>query len=322
MMIAPRRPEEARGLFQLAFDMAMANEFFSLASSTSGQLSDAAFRVDRYLDSIGYLEQMVGISRRIGHRTYEWFALSEMSYALTMLGRWDEALARCAEIPEEQLGASVQLIGPLTGVLDIHLHRGELDEARSLLARYADLEVGADVQAYGCIQAGTAALRLAEGDARSAQTHAGLAFDTRATLGTSAQDAKHGFMAALDSALTLGDSAKAEELLAIVEEEPVGLLAPLLDATAQRFRARLAGDDPGADRHFTAAAARLRALELPFHLAVVQLEHGEWLTARGRPHDAQPMLAETRDTFEYLQARPWLERLAAAEAGTPVKTVA
>jgi hypothetical protein len=47
---------------------------------------------------------------------------------------------------------------------------------------------------------------------------------------------------------------------------------------------------------------------LPFYLAVVQLEHGEWLMARGRPDDAQPLLAEARETFERLEATPWVER--------------
>ena len=43
-----------------------------------------------------------------GDRRSEWFALSEMTYALTMLGRWDEALARLAELPDEQLGRYAQ----------------------------------------------------------------------------------------------------------------------------------------------------------------------------------------------------------------------
>jgi class 3 adenylate cyclase/tetratricopeptide (TPR) repeat protein len=317
MIVGASRPQESRGLFQLAFDKAMANELLSLASSISGQLSDVGFRQDRYLDSLAHLDEMLAISRRIGHRIYEWFALSEMSYALTMLGRWDEAFARLAEIPEEQLGASVQLLSPLSGVLDIHVHRGELDEARTLLARFADFETASDVQAYGCYQAAKASLRLAEGDAAAALTFASLAFDTRRTLGMSAQDAKHGFIKALDAVFILGDRVKAEELLAIVEKEQVGLRPPLLAATAQRFRARLAADDPGADRHFTAAAAQLRALELPFHLAVVQLEHGEWLVARGRPDDAQPLLTEAREAFAELEARPWLDRIDAAGATTP-----
>jgi hypothetical protein len=93
-----------------------------------------------------------------------------------------------------------------------------------------------------------------------------------------------------------------------VEQQPVGLLPPFLAAIAHRFRARLAGEDPAADGSFTAAAAQLRALELPFHLAVVLLEHGEWLAARGRPDDAAPLLAEARDSFYKLGAAPWLER--------------
>src|SRR5947207_3275893 len=76
--------------------------------------------------------------------------------------------------------------------------------------------------------------------------------------------------------------------------------------------------DPGrADRQGLGPAQpdQRRALALPFHLAVVQLEHGEWLKARGRPGDAQPLLAEARDTFEHLEAMPWLERVDALESG-------
>jgi hypothetical protein len=119
-----------------------------------------------------------------------------------------------------------------------------------------------------------------------------------------------------------GDRVKGEQLVAIVAGQPPGLRGPLLDATAHRFRAWLASDDPGADRHFTAAAAQLRALDLPFHLAVVQAEHGEWLAARGRPDDAQPLLAEARDTFERLQARLWLERVDAVGPGATAEVPA
>jgi class 3 adenylate cyclase/tetratricopeptide (TPR) repeat protein len=315
MILGSRRPEEARGLFQLAFDTAIANELYTQASSLCGQLSDLAFRRDRYLDSIAYLDEMVALARRSGTRSSEWFALSEMTHALTMLGRWDEALARLEEIPDEQLGTGVSLLSPLTGALDIHLYRGDLDAARGLLARYAAFEAAEEVQSYGCYQTACAAVRLAEGDTRGALNAAEIAFCTRTSLGINAQNTKHGFMRALEAALALRDRAKAEELLGIVEEQPAGLGAPWLNATAQRFRARLAGDDPGADRYFTAAASQLRALELPFYLAVVQLEHGEWLTARGRPDDAQPLLAEARDTFERLRAQPWLDRVGAVRPG-------
>ncbi len=48
---------------------------------------------------------------------------------------------------------------------------------------------------------------------------------------------------------------------------------------------------------------------MPFWLAVVQLEHAEWLATRGRPREAEAMLGEARPVFDRLGAQPWLERL-------------
>jgi hypothetical protein len=42
---------------------------------------------------------------------------------------------------------------------------------------------------------------------------------------------------------------------------------------------------------------------------VVLLEHGEWLVETGRAGEAEPLLGEARETFERLEAAPWLERL-------------
>jgi len=317
MIVAARRPEEARSFFQLSLDTALAHELHRHASTAAANLSDLAFQRDRYADSLRHLEQALELARRIGDRRQEWFALSEMTYALFMLGRWDEALARLAEIPDEQLGVNTNLTSPLTGVLDLHLQRGELDEARALLTRYASLaeEAASDVQTRCGYEAAVAAVRLAEGNPRDALAAAERAFEGREAMGIAAQDVKHGFRHALEAALALGERGRAEELLTLVEGLPVGLRPPYLDATARRFRARLAGDEPAADRAFTAAAATLRELDLGFDLAVVELEHGERLVARGRAGDAQPLLAEARDAFERLRATPWLDRLDAVSAG-------
>jgi hypothetical protein len=248
--------------------------------------------------------------------------VSESTYALTMLGRWDEALVRLDEIPQEKLGIEAQLLSPLTGPLEIHLHRGQLEKARDLLSHFDEWRHTSDVQARGCYQAGLAAVRLAEQNSREALSAAMEAFETRETLGIANQNAKLGFLHAVEAALSLQDRTKADALLSTVEELPPGLRPPFLDALAQRFRALLAGDDPGADRLFTSAGAKLRQLELPFYLAVVQLEHGEWLAARGRPDDAQPLLAEARETFERLQAQPWLERVDAVAPGATAEVPA
>ena len=52
--------------------------------------------------------------------------------------------------------------------------------------------------------------------------------------------------------------------------------------------------------------------ELPFWLAVTELEHGEWLAGQERLEDAEPLLLEAREIFERLEATPWLERIDAA----------
>jgi ATP/maltotriose-dependent transcriptional regulator MalT len=239
-----------------------------------------------------------------------------------MLGRWDEAGARLADIPDEQIGTDSSLVSPPTSVLEIHLHRGRLDEARRLLGRYEELGRSGDVQVEGSYHAGLAAVRLAEGDYRAALAAAEHAFATREHVGIAGQGPKMGFLHAAESARAQGDDPKLNELLEIVEALPPGLRPPFLAASAQRFRAHVAAGEPAADRHFSAAAAEFRRLELPFYLAVVQFEHGEWLTAQGRPDDAQPLFTEARDTFERLEAKPWLERLTAASASTAAKTIA
>jgi class 3 adenylate cyclase/tetratricopeptide (TPR) repeat protein len=324
LLVSPHHPAEARGIFQLALDTALGNELYESASRTSGGLSDLAFRYDRYGESLPHLEQSLQLARRMGNRSQEWFVVSEMTYPLTMLGRWDEALARLAEIPDDLVGKDTGILSVLTGVLELQLHRGQIDEARDFLARYDELYAASegDVQTQGGYQAALAAVRLAEGNPRAALASSEQAFATRETLGIAAQNVKQGFLHALEATLALGDTAKTKELLETVEALPPGLRPRLLEAITHRFRAHLEGDNPGADRQFTTAAAQLRALELPFHLAVVQLEHAQWLMHQGRHTDADPFLAEARETFEQLHATPWLQRLEAAGAGASAETVA
>jgi hypothetical protein len=107
---------------------------------------------------------------------------------------------------------------------------------------------------------------------------------------------------ALEAALALGDSAKAEALLALFEELPPAQRPPFLEAHAIRIRARMAGDPGG----LADAAARFRSMSLPFWLAVAQVEQAE---ALGSGRAAEALLAEARTTFERLGAIPWLERV-------------
>jgi hypothetical protein len=55
-----------------------------------------------------------------------------------------------------------------------------------------------------------------------------------------------------------------------------------------------------------------RELEMPFFVAITEREHAEWLDEQGSSEEAEPLLAEAREIFERLRARPWLERVTAA----------
>jgi class 3 adenylate cyclase/tetratricopeptide (TPR) repeat protein len=306
---SPERPQEARGLLELALRTALERNLTDQAIGTCSSLADLCLRQERYEDSLDYLGQMLEIARRTGDRAREWFAVSEHTYALYMLGRWEESLEQYADI-SEHMGQG-GLLSPLTGVLEIHLHRGDIEEARNLLTRCEEIGRSDDVQARSAYLAATSALLHAEGRLTEALATAESAFElARETFGIASQDVKQSLLHGCDTALALGEVARAEALLEIVEQTPAGLRPPFLGAFARRFRALLAGDRPEADAHYAAAVNQLRKLDLPFHAAVVALDYGDWLRARGRFEEAETLLAGARETFEKLGAGVWLQRFA------------
>jgi class 3 adenylate cyclase/tetratricopeptide (TPR) repeat protein len=276
-------------------------------------LSDSEFHRDRYDDALGYLEQALEFFRRRGSRPSERGTLAEMTYPFYMLGRWDEALALAAEIPEDSLHESVTL-SLLSSLTEIHVHRGNPAEARRLLSLYP--EESSDVQEQSSYIAAQAAVLHGENSLEEALA-AGLeslssyrSLATRpgvATVTFSSQQVKQGFLHAVECAIELGQREQAIELLDEVGEVPPGVRPPYLEAQALRLRARLDADPAG----FTAAAARFRELKMPFWVAVAQLEQVE---SRGGREQAAAVWAGARATFEGLGATPWLDRLVAAEA--------
>ena len=190
------------------------------------------------------------------------------------------------------------MLSMLESAVEIHIQQGELDGARRIFSMFSRLEESTDVQELSGYLSSRASLRRAEGRPQEALADGEAAIETGRTFGISAQAAKQGIVEAVEAAFALGESAKVEELLALIESVPPGTRPPYLDAQAKRFRARLDGDPSG----YEVAAERFRELGLPFWLAVTLLEHGE-LTGD------ESSLAEAREIFERLEARPWLERL-------------
>jgi class 3 adenylate cyclase/tetratricopeptide (TPR) repeat protein len=302
------RPEEELAFHRHSIRYALEHDLSSHAATGYGNLSDACFQGDRYGEALEVLREALALARRVGDRRNELFAHSEMSYALTMTGRWNEALAAYEEIPEEQLGVSTILASPLTGVFEIHLHRGQVADATGLLSRFSYLERSVEVQDAAIFAGARAALSFAEkkfGDALEAgREAAGLI----SMLGAGQQGIKQGLVWAVEAAFVLGERERADELLTRVEQLPPGLRPPFLEAHTQRFRARMNDEEAG----FKTAAGGFREYNFPFWLAVTELEHGEWLVAHKRTGDAEPLLGEAREIFERLEATPWLERVSRA----------
>ena len=291
------RPEEELALNRHALRYALENDLAEQAANAYANLSDSCFVSDRYGEALEALGEALGLARRSGERAVELFVLSETTYALTMTGRWDEAVATFDELPEEQLRANSNFVSVLSGVLEIFLHRGQIGRSRELLSWF-DFVPSEDRQAYAIHTGTQAALLHAEGrfgEAVDAGSYA-------AGISDVPQAVKQGLVWAVESALALGERVRADELLAAVEALPPGLRAPFLEAQTQRFRARMSNDEAG----FKSAAAGFREYDIPFWLAVTLLEHGE-LTG-----DAS-LLDEAREIFERLGAAPWLERVDAVQ---------
>ena len=291
--------EEANALLRHSLQMALDNDLVEDAGICYFLLSDGRFRSDQYPEALGYLDESLALSRKMGDRPTEWATLAERTYALFMLGRWDEARAGSEEFTAEQIVAGGVMLSLLQVGVEINVQRGELDEARRVFAMFEHLEESSDVQDRTVYLGSRACLRRAEGRLREALADGEATIETGRTLGVSFQAVKQGIVEALEAAFALGETARLEELLVSIESVPPGSRAPYLDAQARRFRARLAGGDRSG---YEAAARQFRELDLPFWLAVTLLEQG-----------GPAGLTEAREIFERLEAAPWLDRVTAAE---------
>jgi class 3 adenylate cyclase/tetratricopeptide (TPR) repeat protein len=287
--------EESYALMKRGLEIAVEHDLMEFVGQGHFLLSDREFRRDRYAAALDHLDKGLTASRKVGARPFEWATLAEMTYALYMLGRWDEALGVIDEPTEEQTRSGSILLSLVQSWTEIYLHRGRPEDARRILALFSHLEGSADRQDQSLFLAVRASLRLAEGDPAGALEDGRAAAEAARSLGYGQQSLKQGVVVAFEAATQLGDTDSARNVLASLEQEPPGRRAPFLEAQAHRFRGRLDGDDDA----FEASARILRELELPFWLAVTLADQGTHLD-------------EAREIFEQLQATPWLERLQTA----------
>jgi len=295
------RPRESEILLRGALAVALENDLHVAALRAYNNLGVAMWSAGNWRAMVANHERALELARRIGDRVWEAVFACGLPGVLAMLDRWDEALERAAEA--ESLAVTEFQRGLLMNAVRVDVHRGEVEHARKVVAQNADMaqSENADfVSGYALTQALVLSAEGRHGEALPLVDR-GLGLRERWTGSEGI-----GRFLALEAVGANVDEQKLRELLEIVDELHSGELAPYLRAQQARFRARLPESD--AESELMTAERLFVESEMPFDAGVCRLERAEWLDAQGRSAEAEALLAEARETFERLRAKPWLAR--------------
>ncbi len=312
------RREEGLALVRHALDLAREHDLGETTLRAHFNLAYLMACRDRIEEAERVDEEGLALARRRGNRQWEESFTGHLRTNRYFLGDWDDVRPSLDELRETGWDALLwSLRLDFAGlVVPIDVARGQLDEAREILG-YVPAEPRAEAQERAGIAVGRAALARAEGRHSDALA---LLEDTcrmRGTVGADHPYFKQSIAAVIESAVALGELAAVKEIFDQVRSFGPGQRSPFVEAQLARYDAHVAArddDTAAAKQRFRSSAARLREIGVRFWLAVVLLEHGEWLARRRNRDDSGPLLAEAREIFEGLEAAAWLERLEAPAA--------
>jgi len=309
------RLREARILLEGALEIALANELHAAALRAYNNLSVLLWSLDEWQANIANIERALELARRVGHRNWEANFVAGSIGTLDVLGRWDEALARAEEANE--LATNEFARGLRLQVVRIFAARGEFERARALLVEDASIARSENPDFAGGYSMIESCLLRAEGNLDGALA----ASDRALALGLDIVGlGKYALFEALQVAADRGDLERLRTQLARLDGLLPGQVTPSIRAHRARFRAYLPEAD--SDAEFRIAERVFGELQLPFFLALTQLEAATRLLADGRTGEAEPLLAAAGETFERLRAAPWLDRVARLRTQTPGRSAA
>ena len=87
-------------------------------------LSDGCFRRDEYTEALGYLDEALALSRKIGDRPYEWASLAERTYRAVHARSLGRGAGGSEEFTAEQIEAGGVMLSLLQTGVEIHVQRG------------------------------------------------------------------------------------------------------------------------------------------------------------------------------------------------------
>ena len=315
MLLFADRQDEAGLLLRRALEVAEEHGITDAAERAYNNLVEVLEAQDRWVDALALVERQLEAARRAGSRAWELTALTTSIVPLVQLGRWDQALASAKEArAAEELAAQEWAAAQLIELARLHACRGELGEAMALVEGQTRQEISAGWESrvqYGNVKAQVLLLRGQPAEALSAVNPV-LGIRDELGLGLSNRHVKSALVTAAEAALTLGDLARAEDVLEVTRSARPGQLTPWLRAQLARLRARandVKGDRATVDADFRLSEEGFRDLGGVVDLAVVLTEHAEWLAAQGELELADAPSGEARQVWEQLRASLWLERL-------------
>jgi tetratricopeptide (TPR) repeat protein len=317
------RRVEARSLLETALARSRAAELHAAWARAANNLCVLLENVDEYRDVVALTGELEVQARQRGDREALAAARLGPIPAFVELGQWQEALARAAEA--DDLQASLWARAEVIAAVPLLCEQGQLDPAQALLrAQEWQREAAHAGQAAGfaAIEARLLRARNLSIEALAAAER-GLAHI--AELGIGHRRIKLCLVEALETTFDLDDLARTAELLSLADNLQPGQLTPLLVAQRARFHARLnsrQGRHDHVESGYWTAEQTFAEHSLVFHHAATQLEHAEWLSGQDRLDEAQPLLVDARETFERLEAKPWLDRLETAQTGARPKVPA
>jgi class 3 adenylate cyclase/tetratricopeptide (TPR) repeat protein len=309
------RVDEAGVLLRRALEVAEEHGLTEAAGRAYNNLAVVLEAQDRLAEVMALAERQLEAARRAGSRAWELAALTTSIGTLAALGRWDQAVAWAEEArAAEELVTQERSAAALVQLVPLHACRGELREAMALLDAQRELEISASWEqrfSFAITKAQVLLLECQPAEALSALNPV-LAIRDELGLGLSSGHVKSALVTAAEAALSLGDLARAEDVLAATRSAHPGQLTPWLRAQVARLRARandLKGDHATVEADFRASEDGFRRLGTVVDLAAVLTEHAEWLAAQGQLDLAEAPGREARQIWEQLRASLWLERL-------------
>ncbi len=311
-----RHGEEGLALLQRALALAEENRHSQAALRAYNNLFLQLRIMGRNLEANRIAGRGLELARKLGDRLSEWHFILHIVHSKVYSGDWDEALRSAALIPhpEETPGSRWTFGWSLVLKNRILVNRGEMGEAeRNLQLLEGLFGESHDTQTRSGMAAARVLVLAAQGEHGRALDQAERAFHEGVEVVGFDTEVRDAFVQAVESALELGDLAHAKRLVDLVGRRLPGELPPGVRGQLARFRALLAsarGEAEAVELEFKAAETMIEECDELFDLAVVRLEHAEWLAGRGEQSLAQRLLSQAQETFERLRATPWLERAA------------